>query len=122
MEFRVSRGPLLGHSLGSSKNAEKDDGKSHSRQRGDLLREEINKAQSKQSYRYQAQTQGDLQVTHLQVQGNAKFPLAGLLVTKHKHGKALHGEAPHHTESVCLAQYEDVSSAEENGEELEPHH
>ena len=45
-----------------------------------------------------------------------------MLVTKHKYGKALHGEAPHHTERISLAQHEDVSSAEENGEELEPHH
>ena len=56
-----------------------------------------------------------------QVQGHAKFALPGLLVAKHQHGQALHGEAPHHAEGVGLAQHEDIAAAQDDGEELQAH-
>ena len=56
-----------------------------------------------------------------EIQRHAEFALARLLVAQHQHRQALHGEAPHHAERVGLAEDEDVSAAQDDGEQLQAH-
>ena len=67
-----------------------------------------------------ASPKGISSAANLQVQRNAEFTLARLLVAEHEHGQALHGKAPHHAERVGFAQYENVSAAQNDGGELQP--
>src|SRR5262249_23539258 len=99
------------YSFRDSENSEKNDGESHSRKCRDLLREQIDYAQSKKNESDQSETQGNLDIAKLQVQGHAKLALAGLLVPKHKHCQALHSEAPHDAEGISFAQHKNISSA-----------
>src|SRR2546428_13269986 len=76
-------------------------------------------AQSEELERDEAQAQGNFQIAELQVQGHPEFPFSGLLVAEHQHRQALHGEAPHHAESVSLAQHKNISSAQDDRKELQ---
>ncbi len=89
------------------------------RQRGNLLREEIDNAESKERKRNEPQAHRDFEVPECQIQWHAKFALTGLLVTKHQHRQAFHCEAPHHAESVSFTKHDDVSATQDDREELE---
>src|ERR1700688_4513128 len=57
----------------------------------------------------------------MEVQRNAIFTFSRFGVAQHQHCQALHGEAPHHAKRVRFTQQENVSSAQNNREELKPY-
>ena len=57
-----------------------------------------------------------------QVQRHLPAALARVLKAQHQHGEAVKHEAPQHAEGVGFAERIDIAAADEDGDELQPHH
>src|ERR1700745_4113079 len=97
VQFRLLGRPSLRHLLRGRKHHEEDNRDRDARERCNLLGEKIDKAEGEKNGGYRTKAEGDFSVTNLEIQGNAKSPLARLFVAKHEYGKTLECKAPHYT-------------------------
>ena len=119
---RVGRTPPSSNLLGGGKYPEKDQREGDAGNRRNLLGKKVRRRYPQKRQSDQAQAHGNLESANVQIQRHAKSPRPGLLEPEHQHGQALGDEAPQHAEGIGLAQHVNVAAAQQDREQLEPHH
>src|SRR3984957_1571547 len=105
--------------LGDGEYDVQQDGESAARHRRNRLGEKVHDRDEEEDQRDDAQADGNLNAADAQIERHLEFALAGIRVTKHENGEAVHREAPNHTKRIQVGEEGDVAAADDDCGDLQ---